>query len=64
MTQADILRFAESYHYLIAKPSIMRAVHYLSDHELIDEVDGRFSITFRGREWCSGVRHYLLNSRI
>ena len=63
-TQQAIIRHAKRLSHTISPATISLAVNLFIQHELVDIVDGRFSLSPRGREFLSAIRRYLLNKRL
>lgn len=63
-SRQGIHRWAKRCRHPISIHSITDAVVRLKDYGLLQEEEGRISITSQGKEWIAMVRMYLVNLRL
>jgi hypothetical protein len=63
-TSGSIFRYANKYGTVSYKLAIHRALDFLLSENLIEKDGVKYSISAEGRDLLSGIRRFLLHSRI
>jgi coproporphyrinogen III oxidase-like Fe-S oxidoreductase len=63
-TVGSIFRYAKKYSAITYKLAIHRAIDFLLSERLIIKEGTNYTISPEGRELLSGIRRFLLNTRI
>ena len=63
-TYSSLVRHGKNFGYPISLPTIAQGLRFLVASELLSNDNGVYSLTWKGREFLSRIRRYMLNARL